>query len=178
MSAPFNAEPFAKLHQAHIDSLRALADTAFAGIERLTVLNLNTTRSLLADSADSSRALLGVRNLQDFVALQGTLAQPALDKALAWSREAGAIGSSTHDALTEVLEAGYADASQSLDAALDTLVRNAPAGTEAAMGASVTAFKSALATAASAYDSLHQATREAARQADSAAQPAARRRKR
>lgn len=172
MSTPFNVESFAKLHQAHIDSLLAVANTAFAGVERLAALNLNTTRSLLEDSAASTRALLGARNLEDFVTLQGRLTQPALDKALAWSRDAREIGSATHDALTEVIEAGYAEANQSLDAVLDTLVKNAPAGTDAAVGASVAAFKSALAAATQACDSLNQAAKQAARQ-DEAATPAA-----
>lgn len=177
MSTPFNVESFAKLHQAHIDSLLAVANTAFAGVERLAALNLNTSRSLLEDSAASTRALLGVRNLEDFVTLQGTLTQPALDKALAWSRDAREIGSATHDALTEVIESRYAEASQSLDAALDTLVKNAPAGTDAAVGASVTAFKAALAAATQAYDSLNQATRQAARQDGTGTPAAAKRRK-
>lgn len=177
MFSPFNAESFAKLQQAHFDSLLALANTAFTGVERLAALNLNTTRSLLEDSADSARALLGARDIQDFVTLQSALTQPALDKALAWSRDAQAIGNSTHEALTEVLDTRYAEASQSLDAALDTLVKNAPTGTDAAVGASVTAFKSAIAVAASTYGSLNQAAKQAARQADATAAPATKRRK-
>lgn len=173
MSSPFNTESFAKLQQAHFDNLLALANTAFAGVERLAALNLHTTRSLLEDSADSARALLAARDIQDVVALQNALAQPALDKALAWSRDAREIGSSTHEALTEVLDARYAEASQSLDAALDSWVQNAPAGTDAAVGASVSAFKSAIAIATSTYDSLNQA----AKQADAAAAPRAKRRK-
>lgn len=181
MSTPFtsafNTESFAKLHQAQVDSLLALASTAFVGAERLAVLNLNTARSLLEDGAASTRALLGARDLQEFVTLQGALAQPALDKALAWSRDAREIGSSTQNALTEVLEARHAEVSQSLDTALDTLVQHAPAGTDAAVGASVHAFKSAIAVAASACNTLNQATRQAARQAEDAAKPTARRRK-
>lgn len=173
MTPPFNTEPFVKLHQAQVDSLQALANAAFAGAERFAVLNLNTSRSLLEDSANSARTLLGAHSLQDFIARQGALTQPALDKALAWSRDAREIGSSTQEALTEVLEAGYAEASQSLDTALDTLVQHAPAGAEVAVGASVSALKSAIAVAASAYDSLSTA----AKQADAAIKPTAKRRK-
>ncbi|MDE2600134.1 MAG: phasin family protein [Rhodocyclaceae bacterium] len=160
MSNPFTTEQFADIQKAQINGLLTLANTAFAGVERLAALNLNTARTLFEDGAGSARALLGAKDAQDFFALQSTLAQPAFDKALIWSRSAYEIGNNTREELNKVFEAQLAEASQSIDTSLDALVKNAPAGTDAAVSASVGAFRSALGATASVYETLNKAARQ------------------
>lgn len=166
MATQFSAEQFAAAQKAQIDGLLTLANTAFAGIERLAALNLNTARSLLEDSAGNTRALLAAKDYQDFVALQGSLAQPAIDKALAWSRDVYTIGSATGGELKKTLEAQYAEASEALDSSLDALVKHAPAGTDAAIAASVDVIKSALGAANTAYATFSKATQQAGEYAE------------
>jgi phasin family protein len=172
MSTPFTTEQFASIQKAQIDGLMTLANTAFAGVERLAALNLNIARNLLEDGAGSARALLGAKDFQDFAAIQGSLAQPSFDKAVAWSRSVYEIGSNTREELNKVFEAQFAEASQALDTSLDALVKSAPAGTDAAVSASVGAFKSALGAAASAYDTLNKAAKQASDYAEANLAPA------
>lgn len=160
MSTPFTPEQFASIHKAQINGLLTLANTAFAGVERLAALNLNTARSLLEESAGSAQALFGAKGAQDFAAIQGALSQPGFDKAVAWSRNVYEIGSSTREEFNKIFEAQFAEASQALDTSLDALVKNAPAGTDAAVSASVGAFKSAMGAAASAYEMLNNAAKQ------------------
>lgn len=173
MSQPFTTEQFASIQKAQIDGLLTLANTAFAGVERLAALNLSIARNLLEESADSARALLGAKDFQDFAAIQGTLAQPSFDKAVAWSRSIYEIGSDTRDELNKVFESQLAEASQALDTSLEALVKNAPAGTNAAVSASVVAVKSAFGAAASAYDTLNKAARQVGDYAEANLAPAA-----
>lgn len=176
MPTQFAPEQFANAQKAQIDGLLTLANTAFAGMERLAALNLNTARSLLEDGAGSARALLGAKDLQSFVALQGSLIQPSVDKAVLWSRSVYEIGSATREDLNKTFEVQFAEASQALDSTLDEFVKHAPAGTDAAVSASVGALKSAIGAANSAYETFSKAAKQATEYAESnlaTAKPAA-----
>lgn len=162
MSSPFSSMPFANLPKAQLDGLLTLANTTFAGMERLAALNLSLARSLFEDSATSARALLGAKDFEDFVAIQGNLTQPAVDKAVLWSREACAISAETGAELNHLIEGQLSAASETLNSTLDEMVRHTPAGADAAVSASVNALKSALSSAACTYASLSQTARQAA----------------
>ena len=173
MYTPYTTEQFASLQKAQIDSLLTLAHTAFAGMERLAALNLETARNLLDDGAGSARTLLSATDLQTLMTLQGGLVQPTADKLAAWSRSAYEIGATTRDELGKTLDARISEASQSLDSTLDELVKQAPAGTETATGASVSALKSALGAAGVAYATFSKTARQVGDQLDSQLAPAA-----
>ena len=79
-------DQFAAANKAAIDSLMTFANTSLATAERLAALNLNTARAFIADSAANSGALLAVKDVQGFIALQTTLAKPSIEKAVAYSR--------------------------------------------------------------------------------------------
>ena len=176
MATQFTPEQFANAQKAQIDSLLLLANTAFVGFERLAALNLNTARSLLEDGAASAHALLSVKDAQSFLAIQGSLLQPAVDKATVWSRSAYEIGTATREELGKTLEANFVEASQALDTTLDELVKHAPAGTDAAVSASVGAVKSAIGVASNAYETFNKASKQVSEYAESkfatAAKPA------
>lgn len=167
MPTQFAPEYFASAQKTQIDGLLTLANTAFAGMERLAALNLNTARSLLEESAGSAQALLGAKDFQSFVAIQGGLVQPAVDKAVLWSRSACEIGNATREELSKTLEGQLAVAGQAFDTTLDDLVKHAPAGTDAAVSASVSALKSAIGAANTAYDTFSKAAKQASEYAES-----------
>ena len=81
MNATINAttEQFASANKASVETLLTIANTAFASAERLAALNLNTARAILEDSVASAKALLGVKDVQQLIAMQTTLAQPAVE---------------------------------------------------------------------------------------------------
>lgn len=156
MPNPYTAEQYAAAQQAQIDSLLSLTQTAFAGMEQLAALNLSAARSLIEGSADSARALCGASDLQQLIALQGKLAQPTCDHLVAWARSAYAISSATRDELGKTLEASCNETSQSLNASLDELLKQAPAGSAPLVGA----LKSALGAAGTACANLNKASRQ------------------
>jgi len=167
MATQFTQEQFANAQKAQIDSLLLLANTAFVGFERLAALNLNTARSLLEDGAASAQALLGAKDVQSFLAIQGSLVQPSLDKAAVWSRSAYEIGTATREELGKTLEAKFVEAGQALDTTLDEIIKHAPAGTDAAVNASVGAVKSAIGVASNAYETFSKASKQVSDYAES-----------
>ena len=75
-------EQFASANKANVETLLTIANTAFASAERLAALNLNTARAMLEDSVANAKALLAVKDVQQLVAMQTTLAQPAVGRAM------------------------------------------------------------------------------------------------
>ncbi|MCK9388129.1 MAG: phasin family protein [Sulfuritalea sp.] len=151
-------EQFATTNKANVETLLTIANTAFASAERLAALNLNTARAMLEDSVANTKALLGVKDVQQLVALQTTLAQPAVEKAVAYSRSVYEIATQTQEELSRVVEGQFSEINKNVSSALDKAAKNAPAGSDVA----VAAVKSAIAAANSAYDSMTKAARQVA----------------
>jgi len=151
-------EQLASANKTSVESLLTLANTAFASAERLAALNLNTARNMLEDTVASAKALMSVKDVQELMNIQATLAQPTVEKAVAYSRSIYEIASQTQEEMTKIFEAQFAEANKSVTSALDKAVKNAPAGSDVA----VAAVKSAIAAANSAYDSMTKAAKQVA----------------
>lgn len=151
-------EQFAVANKAAVDSLLTVANTSLATAERLAALNLNTVRAFIADSAANSAALFAVKDVQGFVALQTTLAKPAVEKAVAYSRSVYEISAQTQEEFAKVLEAQFGGFQKQVADLLDKAAKSAPAGSDVA----VAAVKSAIAAATSAFDSMNKAAKQVA----------------
>jgi phasin family protein len=151
-------EQFASANKATVESMLNIANTAFASAERLAALNLNTARTLLEDGVANAKALLAIKDVQELVQVQASLAQPALEKAVAYSRSIYEIATQTQEEFGKIVEAQYAETNKTMSSALDKAAKNAPAGSDVA----VAAVKSAIAAANSAYDSMSKAAKQVA----------------
>ncbi|THF63770.1 phasin family protein [Pseudothauera nasutitermitis] len=151
-------EQFAAYNKANIETLLTLANSAFANAERLAALNLNTARSLLEDGVSNAKALLAVKDAQELISLQTSLAQPLVEKAVAYTRSVYEITSQSQEEVSKLLEAQVAELNKGVATALDKAAKSAPAGSDVA----VAAVKSAIAAANSAYDSLSKAAKQVA----------------
>ena len=149
-------ETLASANKAVVENFLTLANTAFASTERLSALNLNVSRSFLEDSVANTKLLLGIKDPQQLVALQSTLAQPAVEKLVSYSRSVYEIATQTQEEVSKIIEAQFSEVKGNISSVLDKASKNAPAGSEA----SVAAFKSAFAAANSAYDNISKATKQ------------------
>ena len=102
--------------------------------------------------------MLAVKDAQELLALQAGLLQPAAEKAAAYSRHLYDIAASTSAEVTKTAESQFAELQSKFMSAVDSAVKNAPAGTENA----VTLVKSAITAANNAYESVHKAAKQAA----------------
>ena len=155
-------EQIMSAQKSNVETLFGLTGKAFEGIEKLIELNVQVAKSAMSEAAQTSKAVLSVKDAQELMALQASLMQPAAEKAAAYSRYLYEIAASTGAEVTRVAEATSADAQAKFMSMVDTAVKNAPAGTENA----VALVKSAVAAANNAIETVQKATKQAAEVAD------------
>jgi phasin family protein len=149
-------------NKANVETMVTLANTAFASAERLAALNLNTARSMLEDTVGNVKTLMSIKNPQELMSLQSTLAQPALDKAVAYSRAVYEIATQTQEVLGKLFEGQVAEINNNVSNALDKAAKNAPAGADVA----IAAVKSAIAASNTAFDTMNKAAKQASEMAE------------
>ncbi|MDE2441794.1 MAG: phasin family protein [Betaproteobacteria bacterium] len=146
-----NTEQFTAANKATVDSLLAVANTALASAERIAALNLNTARSALEDTASGVQSVLAAKDPQAAFAAQKSLAQPAVDKAVAYGKSVYEITSQTQQELAKMVEAQFGEFQKSVSGLVDMAAKSAPAGSEGA----VAAIQSAIAAANSAFGNMN-----------------------
>ncbi len=151
-----NAEQFAAANKATVDSLLAVANTALASAERIAALNLNTARSALEDTASGVQTVLTAKDPQAAFAAQKSLAQPAVDKAVAYGKSVYEITSQTQQELAKMVEAQFGEFQKSVTQMVDLAAKSAPVGSEGA----VAAIQSAVAAANSAFGNMNAVAKQ------------------
>ncbi|EHR71053.1 phasin family protein [Burkholderiales bacterium JOSHI_001] len=152
------AEQMIAANKANVETLFGLTNKAFEGVEKLVELNLQVAKTALGEVAENTKAAMSVKDAQELVSLQASLLQPSAEKAAAYSRHVYDIFAATNAEVTKAAESQFADVQKKFMSAVDTAVKNAPAGTENA----VSLVKSAIAAANNAYESAHKAAKQAA----------------
>jgi len=150
-------EQIAATNKAGVEALLSLANSQFSALERLSALNSNATKSAFEEAVGHAKALLNAKDVQEFVNLNSAAAQPALEKAVAYSRSVYEVASQSQGEIVKFVEAQAAEFNKNLAGLLDKFSKNAPAGSDVA----VAAVKSALAAANSAYDSFNKVAKQA-----------------
>jgi len=150
-------EQIAASNKAGVEAILGLANSQFAAFERWSSLNFNATKSAFEDSVNHAKALLSAKDVQEFVNLNSAAAQPAVEKAIAYSRSVYDLATQSQAELIRALESQAAELNKSVVSFLDKVTKNAPAGSDVA----VAAVKSALAAANSAYDSFTKVAKQA-----------------
>jgi phasin family protein len=141
-------EQFAAASKAGMESFFAATASNIATFERLLDLNVATAKAVFADAATNTRAVLDVKDPKELLALNASLAQPAVEKAVSYSRHVYGIVAESQLAMRKSAEEQAAVAQKEFAGLIDKTLKNAPAGSESA----VAAVKSAVSAATSAYD--------------------------
>ena len=150
-------EQIAAAGKTSVDALSGLANMQFAALERLFALNFNVAKSAFEENIGYTKSLLGTKDLQEVTKLSATAAQPALEKGISYSRSVYEIAAQLQAELSKFAEAQASEISKSILGYLDSVSKNAPAGSEVV----IAAVKSALAATNTAYDSINRATKQA-----------------
>lgn len=148
--------------KANIETLYGLTQKAFEGVEKLVELNLQATKAALSETANSTQALLGVKDAQELLTLQASLLQPLAEKTAAYSRQLFEIASGAGAELSKVAESQASDAQAKVYALVDSIAKNAPAGSESA----VAMMKNAMSAAGNAMESVQKAVKQASEMAE------------
>ncbi len=158
-----NVEQIAATNKANLNNLFGLTNQAFSGVEKLVELNLTATRAALSESADHAKAVMSVKDAQEFLALQASFLQPLAEKSAAYSRHIYDIASGTGSDLGKAFEGKASEGQQALNSYMEAALKNAPAGSEQA----VAFFKQAMTASNNAIESVQKAVKQAADIAES-----------
>jgi phasin family protein len=144
-------------NKANVEAFLAAANAQFAALEKLASIQAGAIKSAFEDSIANTRALLGAKDVQEFVSLQNSFTQPAMEKAIAYSKSVYEVATGANAELSKVTERRIAEWNENFATLLDKVSKNAPAGSDVA----VAAVKSMLAAANSAYDNFTKVAKQA-----------------
>jgi len=150
-------EQIASANKANVEAMLSVAATQFSAFQKLANLQAIAVKTAFEDSITNTRALFGAKDVQEFVALQQSFAQPTLEKATAYSKSVYEVAQQTNAELSKLAESSVSELNQNFVALLDKAGKSAPAGSDVA----IAAVKSMLSAANSAYDSFNKAAKQA-----------------
>lgn len=129
------AEQIIAANKANLEALEGSAKKAYAGVEKLTELNMAASKAALGESFSYAQAVMSVKTPQEFMTLQTGFFQPLAEKSAAYFQHVQSIATEGSADFVKQIEAGMADAQKAIGASVDQLVKSAPAGSEAAVAA-------------------------------------------
>ena len=143
--------------KANVETLLGLTAKAFEGVEKIVELNMSASKAALAETGDTTKAMLSVKDAQELMALQSSLLQPLAEKTAAYSRHLYEIATGASSEFTKAFESQAAEAQQQFAGMVEAAAKNAPAGSETA----VAVMKSSVAAATNALESVQKAVKQA-----------------
>ena len=155
-------EQITAANKTNVETALSLAAAQFAAIEKLAGIQAAAVKSLFEDALANTRALAGAKDVQELVSIQQTFAQPAVEKAVAYSKSVYAIAVEANSELSKFAETKASELNQNFVTLLDKASKNAPAGSDVG----VAAVKSMLSAANSAYDTFTKAAKQATEMAE------------
>ena len=153
----FTPEQIANANKAGVETLLGFAGSQFASFERLAVLNFNAAKAAFEEGLGRAKALINAKDAQEYFTVNAAASQPALERAIAYSRSVYEVAAQSQSELVKFLEARAAEYNKNLVGVLDKVSKSAPAGSDVA----VAAVKSALAAASTAYDNFNKVAKQA-----------------
>jgi len=143
MSNP-NMDQLTATQKANAEVMMTLLRTAFAGIERLTALNLATTREFFNNTVANTQQLMAAKDANEIA----RLAEPGVEKIVDYSRNVYDLITEMQKEITAVMEAQYNSFNKNASSVV-AKARTAPvggdvfaAGMESMLNASSKAFDS------------------------------------
>ncbi|HEX4917526.1 MAG TPA: phasin family protein [Limnobacter sp.] len=155
-------EQLFEIQKANLEKVLGLSQKSFSNVEKAVELNLNAAKAALEDGVEAVKALSSAKDIQDFVAVSTSVAQPLSEKAVAYSKDVYALSSSIVSEAAKLVEEQVAESNKKFAELFETASKNAPAGSEGA----VALMKSALTAANTAYESVSKATKQAVEMAE------------
>ncbi|HEY7656147.1 MAG TPA: phasin family protein [Burkholderiales bacterium] len=149
-------EQLVAINKANLEAAIKFAGVALQGAERILDLQLKAARSALADSVENAKTIAAVKDLQQLAALKDTMAQPTIEKATAYAKSVYDVATATQAEFGKLVEEQVAEFNKQVVAALDKMVKTAPAGSEVG----IATLKSAIAAVNASYENLSKVAKQ------------------
>jgi phasin family protein len=143
--------------KANLEAVLELATTQFAAAEKIGNLQAVVLKSAFEDAIANLRALAGASNVQEYVKLQASFAQPAYDKAVAYSKGVYEVVTQANADFTRVAERRVAEWNEGFVSLVDKTLKNIPGASDTVLPA----LKQVIAAGNSAYENITKATKQA-----------------
>ncbi|MGH8674859.1 MAG: phasin family protein [Burkholderiales bacterium] len=143
--------------KANLEGIIEIATTQFAAAEKIGNLQAIAVKSAFEDTIANVRALAAANDVQEYVKLQASFAQPAVEKAVAYSKGVYEVVTQASADYTKVAERRIAEWNEGVLSFLDKALKNIPGASDTV----VTVLKQAIAASNSAYENLTRATKQA-----------------
>jgi phasin family protein len=159
----YTNEQFLTTQKNSVQALASLSEKTFKSFEKLVDLNMAASKAILGESFSGLHALASAKDAQAVLSVQSSLLQPMAEKAASYSRHLYDIASGATADLSKTFESTSAQSQKSVTAFLENSLKNAPAGSEAA----VAVIKSAMSASSNAVESAQKAAQQAAKLVES-----------
>ena len=159
----FTNDQLIATQKSNVEAFAGLSEKAFSSFEKLIELNMAASKALLGESISHLQALTEVKDAQALMTLQSGLVKPMAEKAASYSRHVYDIVSGSSADFTKVFESASAESQKAVTELLETSLKNAPAGSEAA----VTVIKSAMTAGNNAVETAQKSAKQAAQLVES-----------
>ena len=150
-------EQIAAAQKANLETLSGLTSQALQSIEKLVELNMQIAKQSLSDSMNNAKKALEVKDIQQLLAHQAEAVQPMAEKIMAYSRHLYELAHETQNSCTQSAEKELQAGQKKMNALVEEWVKNAPAGSDAA----VQAMKHAIASANDVFETSQKAVKHA-----------------
>ncbi|NBT64512.1 MAG: phasin family protein [Betaproteobacteria bacterium] len=125
-------------------------------------LQLQATKASMAESNEQVKALLSAKDAKALSDLAAQGMQPASDKATSYAKHVYDIARETSAEIAKLYETQMSEANKQVFASIESIAKNAPAGSEGV----VSFVKTAMAASNSAWDQVSKTTRQVVEMAE------------
>jgi len=129
----FNTQELTQLGKNQFEQALRLSSIMLSSAERLTSLQLDLARKMLADQTQTFKNLAEIKDQQGLVEFQASLAQPTIDQAFGVARSVYDAAVQTQNELSQFIEQQVQENKQASLSVLDSIAKNAPPGAETAI---------------------------------------------
>ena len=161
-------EQIAAAGRSNVETFQTVTGHAISGVEQISQLNMTVSKAFVAEAFERMQSMMSLRDPQQLFGLFGEMVQPMAERSASYGRQVYEIMQSTGAEIAKVTEASMSEAQQSFVAAIDDAVKNAPAGSEAA----VAMFKNAFSASQDAISTAQNAARQAVAKTEANAESA------
>lgn len=153
----FNTQDFTAPAKAQLDVAIRAATIASDSTAKLLDLNAKTARAAFDEFTGSLKAAASVKDPAEFRTLATKAVQPDMEKAQAYARTVYEHLMATQAELAALVESQVTEFNKQVVVAMDSVLKSAPAGSEAF----VSAVKTAMTSANQAYETSVQSMKDA-----------------
>jgi phasin family protein len=121
-------EQLVAAQKTSVETMFGILNKAFDGIEKLVELNAQVVKSTLAENQEILSKALSAKEPHELYSQQAIQTQPAIEKARSYWRHVYEILSSTQSEVAALAEARFKKHQNDAQAFIDSLAKNAPAG--------------------------------------------------